>query len=718
MSGDAAGMSACATHHKRWLPLLLLSAMLVLVTGAQQESDAAKAAKEKKAKQDAAAANKNAQQAAKKAPAAPPLLEPVQPVLGWIYPAGGQRGTTIEVTASGTSIVPETVLVTGGGVTGKVIDGSQPNKVKFSLAIARDAEPGERELRILNSGGVSNRFRFIVGELPEITEVEPNSEKSAPQKIAGLPVVIDGQILDADRDYFRFPAKAGVTLVLSVEARSLLPFIADAVPGWFDPQLTVYDAAGKQVAFADDYRFRPDPLMFFRAPADGDYTVELRDVVYRGRGDFVYRLTIAERPYVTDVFPLGGKRGTEVAVEYRGVNLGGNLTAVRGTVKVPAGAGRCITVNGLPFGASDLAAVREAEPNDAFERAQRITAPVVVDGRIDKPGDVDYFVFSAKKDDKLVLQVQARRLGSPMDSVLTLYDGKRNQVAENDDWNDPLEAILAHNADSRILYTFPAAGDYYLRLRDIQGKGGEEYAYRLVLDAPHPDFTLRIAPDNPRLGVGDTAAITVAAVRHDEFAGEIKLAVENLPLGYTASEALIAAGQNEGRLTITAPAGAAPGVLSPVITGMAAIGKDTVMRRAESAESLMQAFAYTHVLPTRQLFLAVIPGTAYTIAASITEGKVLEVKPESDTPIVIKVRRKDGVKAGVTITAVRLANNTITTKGVFVAPEKDEAEIVLNVAKDAKVGLRQDMIVSGLMRANNQSIVRYARAIPVMVVAK
>ena len=67
---------------------------------------------------------------------------------------------------------------------------------------------------------------------------------------------------------------------------------------------------------------------------------------------------------------------------------------------------------------------------------------------------------------------------------------------------------------------------------------------------------------------------------------------------------------------------------------------------------------------------------------------------------------------------MRLANNTITTKGVFVAPEKDEAEIVLNVSKDAKVGLRQDVIVSGLMRANNQSIVRYTRAIPVMVVAK
>jgi len=101
----------------------------------------------------------------------------------------------------------------------------------------------------------------------------------------------------------------------------------------------------------------------------------------------------------------------------------------------------------------------------------------------------------------------------------------------------------------------------------------------------------------------------------------------------------------------------------------------------------------------------------------VPEGKVLEVKPESDTPIMIKVLRKEGVKAGVTITAVRLANNTIITKGVFVAPEKDEAEIVLNVAKDAKVGLRQDVIVSGLMRANNQSIVRYTRAIPIQIVA-
>ena len=118
-----------------------------------------------------------------------PLLEPVQPVLAWIYPAGGQRGTTVEVTASGTAIAPQSVLITGGGVTARVVDAKDPAKVRIAVAIAPDAEPGVRELRILNAGGVSNRSRFAVGQLPEINEVEPNSERSQAQNIASWPLV-------------------------------------------------------------------------------------------------------------------------------------------------------------------------------------------------------------------------------------------------------------------------------------------------------------------------------------------------------------------------------------------------------------------------------------------------------------------------------------------------------------------------------------------------
>jgi hypothetical protein len=645
---------------------------------------------------------------APKKPAPPPNIEPPQPVLSWIYPAGAARGSTVEILATGTSIAPDTVLVTGTGVTGKVVDAKDPNKVKLSVTVAADAPVGEREFRLLNAGGVSNRFRFLVGELPEITEVEPNNDKAAPQKIASLPVVINGQITDSDRDYFRFTAKAGETLVLEVKARALLPYIADAVPGWFDPQLTVFDSVGKQVAFADDFRNSPDPILFFHPPADGEYTVELRDVIYRGRGDFIYRLTIGALPYVTDVFPLGGRRGTEVAVELRGVNLKSTHT----TVAVAADAPRRITVENLPFAPGDYPAVRA----DDGPVPQRLTLPVTVDGRVRRPGASTWFTFLAQKGDKLVMEVQARRVGSPLDSILTLYDAKKNQLAENDDWNDLLSAILPHNADSRIVYTFNSAGDYLLRLRDVQAKGGEDYAYRLTVAPARPDFVLRVSPDNPRMGQGDTAAITVSAIRQDDFSGEIKLGVENLPSGYIASEAVIPAGQNDGRLTITAPAAVPPCVLAPVVTGVAIIGEDSVIRRAESGEPMMQAFAYTHILPTQQLFLAVVPGTAYTISSNVPQGKVLEVKPGSETPITIRVHRKENAKFGVTVTAVRLANGQLTTKSVFVQADKDEAEIMLTVSKDAKPQ-RQDMIVSGLMRANNQSIVRYARAIPVVIVA-
>jgi hypothetical protein len=170
-------------------------------------------------------------------------------------------------------------------------------------------------------------------------------------------------------------------------------------------------------------------------------------------------------------------------------------------------------------------------------------------------------------------------------------------------------------------------------------------------------------------------------------------------------------------LSITAPATAPTGILSPVITGTAVVGGERITHRAQSGEAMMQAFAYTHILPTSQLFLAVVPSTGYTLDSSIPEGKVLELHPDSETPIQIGVRRKEGVNFGVTITAVRLANNAISTKSVFVAPDKDTAEIRLNISKDAKVGLRQDVIVTGLMRTANQTIVRYTRAIPIRIVA-
>lgn len=650
-----------------------------------------------------------------KAPAKPVVkqLEAPLPLLTSVFPAGGRRSTTVAAVATGTDLGGDasttSVWISGKGVTGRVLAFKDPTHASIELTIAPDADLTEREVRLITAGGVSNRARFFVGDIPEVNEVEPNSDKAQPQQLPALPVLINGAITDSDRDYFRFHVKAGQKLVLSVLGRAIEPFIANAVPGWFDPCLTVFDSNGEQVAYADDFRTRPDPVMFFQAPKEGDYTVEIRDIIYRGRPDFIYRLSIGELPYVTDIFPLGGQAGTTAHLELHGYNLAKNTM----NVDLPKDPQR-LTIEGLPFLVDSNCDEMEKEPNDTPEMAQKITAPAVINGRIQKPGDVDYFQFAAKKGDKLVMEVMARRLGSPLDSILTLFDTKGNQLAENDDWVDLTDSPATHHADSRLLYTFAAGGNYTLRLRDIQGNGGEEYAYRLSVAPPQPDFMLRIVPDNPRMGQGDTAAITVTAIRKDAFDGEIHLDVEGLPPGFTASEAIIQTGQDEGRLTITAPPDAPLSTVEANIFGSPTSGKDIIRHRAQTAESVMQAFAYTHFMPTERLALTVLKPAAYSLKSDVPPGKVLEVKQDSEVPVVIKVARMPDAKGAVNLSAGRVANG-ITMKSIFLPADKDEATVSIGVGNDAKPGLLQNVIIMGVLKSGRETITRYLPAIPIKV---
>src|ERR1035437_8645521 len=89
--------------------------------------------------------------------------------------------------------------------------------------------------------------------------------EEAEQRIT-LPCTVNGQVASGEVNRYRFKARKGQRLVLTTEARSLIPYIADAVPGWFQPVLALYDATGKELAYDDDYRFNPDPVIFFEVP--------------------------------------------------------------------------------------------------------------------------------------------------------------------------------------------------------------------------------------------------------------------------------------------------------------------------------------------------------------------------------------------------------------------------------------------------------------------
>lgn len=509
----------------------------------------------------------------------------------------------------------------------------------LEVTIAADAEPGRREMRVESSRGVSNPIRFCVGRLPEFCENEPGLDPEAqgypsplrfPPKVTTditLPAVANGQLIPHQPDYvdwrarrftpgdsdrFRFEARKGQRLVIAAAARELVPYLAVAVPGWFQATLTLYDDRGNELAYHDDYHFHPDPVLLFEVPEDGRYVVEIRDAIYRGRPDFVYRITIGEIPFVTNIFPLGGPAGGQTGVELTGWNLpvdkvimdARSKTAGMHPLSVHKGKA---TSNTVPFAVDTLPECIEKESNDSPQAAHSVTLPVIVNGRMDRPGDWDVFRVEGRAGDRLIAEVTARRLASPLDSVLELTDAAGKRLAFNDDHEDKADALNTHHADSLIRFTLPADGTYFVRLGDAQHEGGSEYAYRLRISPPRPDFELRVVPSAINAVSWQLKPVTIFALRKDGFDGEIALSFKGDPAGVLMDGGLMPAGQDKVRVTLALARWLAAAPVSLTLEGRATIDGEEVVRTAVPADDMMQAFIYRHLVPAEELTL-VLPG--------------------------------------------------------------------------------------------------------------
>ena len=651
-----------------------------------------------------------------------------EPFIDYLYPAGGQRGTSVQVTASGTNLGQVTgVRVAGTGVSAKLVRVENPTTVILAITVSQGAALGERDVRLETPDGFTNRFRFFVGQIPEILEKEPNDDFEHAQRLDSLPILVNGQIMEGDRDFFRFAAKKGQKLVFAAQGRAILPLMGDAVPGWNDVLLTLYDANGREIQTVDDYRLHPDPVMIFTAPSDGQYVLEARDTIFRGREDFVYRLSIGPLPWLTDIFPPGGQRGTTTHLAIHGVNLPSGSLNLKLDDTCPAlkyvGVARYgLCSNQLPFAVGGVKEICEKEPNDSPEAAQVVQVPIAIDGHVDHPGDVDSFKFDAQAGQKLVMDVQARRLESPLDGILTLLDDQGRKLAQVDDTVDPEWPMLTHHADPKLSYTFSQNGRYTLRLRDVQGKGGSDHAYRLVIAPPKPDFALRVTPDHVALGRGDSAILTVSAIRKDGFAGAIDVTVHGLPEGYLANPATILQGQEKSVLTVTSPTDAKAGtVLTPTVTGTASIsvdssnppGRFTVTHVALPAETLMQAFAYTQVLPTQELLLSVMQSQTFMLQWAPAPTKDLEIPRGGQAELTVEVTREQGVVGPVGLKAVGLPGGIIV-KYVSVDPDKSQATLTIAAQPRAAVGLKTNVIVTGTLKG----VTRTLPAVQVIVVPR
>jgi hypothetical protein len=692
----------------------------------------------------------------------PALAQQNIPHAGYVYPAGGRQGDTLEVTLGGQYLNGvNAAILSGPGATAQVVElvklltQGEVNKLRdqlqelqdkkkttgwtadeektvaelrkkiatfirpmtpalaetvhLKIQLAPDAPTGPRELRLVTLAGLTNPLVFCVGHLPETSK--------APVPVAGdgtrrnpiqkpppeppmdvtLPTTINGQITPGGVDRYRLTATKGQNLVVAVAVRELIPYISDAVPGWFQASVSLLDAAGKEVAYADHFGFHQDPVLHYQVPADGQYTLAIHDSIYRGREDFVYRISVGEIPYITSIFPLGGKVGAASNVELHGWNLPkthlNEATKVAGIYPISVGQS-----NALPFAVDALPEVLSREPNNTPATAQRVKLPLIVNGRIDKPGDQDVFRFEGRAGEEVVAEVLARRLESPLDSLLKLTDAKGNQIALNDDFEDKSAPLITHQADSRIQVKLPANGTYYLTLSDTEHRGGADFGYRLRISHPQPDYQLRVTPSSISARGGLAVPVTVYAIRKDGFAGEIELKLKDAPAGFILSGAWIPAGQDSIRLTLTLPSRKIDAPVDLHLEGIAKIDGKEARRPGIPAEDMMQASYYHHLVTEDAWLVRVGPPAKGRNVWKVLSDKPVQVPLDGQAPPV-KVFLPLGRYApdlqlvlnnppeGIVIDKVGLAENGCT--------------IFLRANAKAKSGLAGNLLVDAFIDTEN-----------------
>lgn len=542
------------------------------------------------------------------------------PHTSFIFPAGGQRGTQVEVRVGGCYLHEEAPFhLRGDGVDASPTIRRAPHTVWFegplvyppessrkedypqdylgTITIDADAPPGVRYWRSSTSQGVTAARKFVVGDLPEVVEQEIDGEP-IPMEVT-LPVTVNGRIFPRrDIDVWSFRAAAGRRVRCTVDAAGL------GSP--LDARIEVRGPAGNMVAESSG-RTSLDPRLNFETPAAGRYEVRIHDAAFGGLQDYVYRLTITDGPSLEGVFPLGGRRGQSLELRLEGQNL----STRNATLAIPADAAPLTAlplsydgrVTQVVLETGEAPETLEDEPNNTRQSAPLVPTPVTLNGRIDQAGDVDVWAVEMAKGDKLQFDVHAARLGSPLDSLLVVRSETGDELARNDD-------ASGGQPDSLISYTAKTDGPVYVEISErFARRGGPSFAYRLHVSPPTPPgFDIVLPADAVTVDRGGQVKLQLTLSAQPGFNRPIKISVEGLPAGVTAAEVQAKKAGGRVNLTIEAADSAALGATPIRIVGVTTDDQPPVSTVARVAAAAGE-------LPREETLLAVAEPTPFTFAA-------------------------------------------------------------------------------------------------------
>lgn len=492
------------------------------------------------------------------------------PEAKYLFPAGGQRGTTVKFHAGGLNLNKSCSLeMIGRGVEASPVvtrvdspwfDGpvlplpesqrqeDYPRAMAGTVKIAADAPTGDRYVLLRTSQGITTPLRFVVGELPEVVEDELPGE---PIPVAvKAPVTVNGRIFPhEDVDVWSLTLKKGQVLSASVDAAR--------IGSPLEAKIEVRDPAGRVIAEGLGSPGR-DPYLSATAAADGTYQVHITDARADGGPAFVYRLNLS-------------------------------VDATRRAIDQP----------------ESLPVVRETETSDPV-RGNFLTIPATGIGRISTGGEVDRWGISAGKGEVLDIELRSNRLGSPLLGLLTVTDSAGKELAK-------AEPGAGSNIDPVIHFATPAAGLFFVSVQDrFRSRGGPEFTYRLRVTRPEPGFDLSFATLGFTVVRGQSASLKVTARRHGSFVGPIALSVEGLPAGVSVAKVVVLqAGQPAIDIPIKADATAK---IEPALIRVRGIGMVSLAPFSSMFVPVTRTATWTEDPTVDQLRLAVALPTPFKIA--------------------------------------------------------------------------------------------------------
>ncbi len=669
------------------------------------------------------------------------------PRISNVFPAGAKAGPPLAVTKFGVTLKldtevtivgtdldePEKLVFSHPGIKGEYLPPPAPpvdpkkkdtppspkanptGPHKFRVTVAADVPPGTYDLCVVSKYGVSNPRAFVVGNLEEVYEKEPNNDVPEAQRVE-LGSTVNGVLANAtDVDYTIFAGKKGQRVIVSC--------LASSIDSRATPMIEIYDANAHKLASNRNYR-DTDAVVDLILPADGDYFVRLFQFAYQGGGpDYGYRMTISTAPWIDAVFPPAIEPGKPAQVTLYGRNLpngqpadgftvdGHPLEKLAVTITPPtdAAASTRFTLRGHidpvtalqdgfeytfkgPNGTSNPVPIYFTREKQVLKKntggttpamAEAITTPCEVAGFISRRGDSDWYSFDAKKGDQLLVELNAERNGTQADFFLSVRDGKdpkRDLSGELDDDPDslhPLGFFTRSSDPAPYKFTAPEDGKYLVLVgcRESSVVYGPRSAYRLRVSPAKPDFRVVAMPysrhyqTGASIWQGGDVAYDVYLHRIDGYTGSVTVTAEGLPAGVTAKPVTIGPGARWGMLVLNAAPSAAAfvGPFTVKATGTTPTG--TALAREVRPASI------TWGLNTQQQQAPVISRLDQQFVLAVRAEKAFFTLAAEPANAVIKVNMKDE-KLPAPLTVKQGEKFTMPIKANWIATDKQPIQLV------------------------------------------